>query len=229
MATVTDERTTGDPAEADQVVLLRAIGWSGYRRMLRLRGERPRPRMTYLDGDLLLMSPGHLHERDKERLGAFILLIGEECDIPIRIAGSTTYKRRKKESGTEPDQSYYLANIPRVLNNKKIDLRVDPPPDLSIEVVYSHSADAALEVSRRFGVPEVWVCTEKGLTFRVLGPGRKYAVSDVSPAFPFLKAEEIVDWIRRPEADLRGDVGWIKELRRWVREAVVPRVRGALP
>ncbi len=229
MATVTEtqKRRANRPREADQCVTLAGIGWDGYRRMLRLRGERSRPRMIYLDGDLLLMSPGHLHERDKERFGTFVMVIAEECDIPILMAGSTTYRRRKKRGGFEPDQSYYLGNIPRVLNKKKIHLRVDPPPDLSIEVVYSNSADAAVEVSRRLGVPEVWVCTEKGLTFRVLGPGGIYTESGTSRAFPFVKGDEIVDWVRRAEVDGGSDTSWIKDLRLWVREVVVPRVREA--
>lgn len=211
------------PSSSDQCVSLPGIGWDGYRRVLRLRGERSRPRMIYLDGDLLLMSPGHLHEKDKERFGATILVLAEELDIPMLMAGSTTYRRRKKKGGIEPDQSYYLANAHRVLNKKKIDLRTDPPPDLSIEVVYSHSASAAVEVSRRFGVPEVWTCTEKGLKFLVLGPDGAYAESATSRAFPSVSSSELLAWVRREAPAGSGDTGWVKEFRRWVRETIIPR------
>jgi Uma2 family endonuclease len=219
----TPRRRAIRPRETDQCVVLQGIGWEGYRRVLRLRGERSRPRMIYLDGDLFLMSPGHLHERDKERFGAFVLVLAEELDSPLLMAGSTTYRRQKRKGGIEPDQSYYLANAPRVLNKAKIDLRVDPPPDLSIEVVYSHSSKVAVEVSRRFKIPEVWVCTELGLVFLVLGPDGKYVESASSLAFPFLSAAEIVDWVRLPGEEGLTDIDWVRQVRRWVRETIIPR------
>jgi Uma2 family endonuclease len=223
MATETQKRRAIRPREADQCVTLAGIGWDGYRRMLRMRGERSRPRMIYLDGDLLLMSPGHLHERDKDRFLVFVVEVAVGLGVPCRMAGSTTYRRRKKRGGVEPDQSFYLANAPRVRNKKVINLKIDPPPDLSIEVVYSNSADAAVEVSRRLGIPEVWVCTEKGLTFLVLGPDGDYVESTVSLAFPSLASGEILDWIRRPEAEGESDTDWVIHLRRWVYETLGPR------
>lgn len=223
MATVTPTQPIIEAAEPDQVVTLRGIGWEGYNRMLKLRSWRSRPRMTYLDGDLELMSPGHDHELDKERFSLFIAEVVVGLDIPCIFAGSTTYRRRKKRGGFEPDQSYYLANIPRVRNKKKIDLRIDPPPDLAIEVVYSHAADTAVEVSRRLGVPEVWVCDDSGLRFLLLGPNGRYTEAKVSPTFPHLTAEEILDWVRRPLPEGWSDTDWIKALRRWVRETLIPR------
>ena len=231
MSTATATQTTAEtekrrairPREADQCVVLRGIDWDGYRRMLKLRGDRARPRMIYLDGDLLLMSPGHLHERDKERFGMFVPFVASALRIPFLMAGSTTYRRRKQKGGIEPDQSYYLANAPRILNKKKIDLRVDPPPDLSIEVVYSNSAKTAVEASRRFGIPEVWVCTERGLDFLVLGPDGEYAESPTGRAFPFLSATEILEWIRRPLAEGTSDADWVQDLQNWVRDVLIPR------
>jgi len=227
MSTVTATApTTTEATEPDQCVTLRGIGWDGYNRMLRLRGSRSRPRMIYLDGDLLLMSPGHSHERDKERFGVFIVVIAEELNIPFLMAGSTTYRRRKRRGGVEPDQSYYLANAPRVLNKKDIDLRINPPPDLTIEVVYSHSAENAVEASRRLGVPEMWVCDDEGLKFLVLGADGRHAESPRSLAFPFLTAPEIVAWVRRPEVEGATDIDWIKDLRRWTRETLSVRDGG---
>jgi len=224
MSTATGKRKAIRPREADQCVVLRGIGWDGYRRMLRLRGERSLPRMIYLDGDLLLMSPGYLHETDKERIGLFVVTVASCLGLPFRMAGSTTYRRRKKKGGIEPDKSYYLANAPHVRNKKQIDLRIDPPPDLSIEVVYSHSASAAVEVSRRFGIPEVWVCTEKGLKFLVLGPDGNYAESTTSLAFSVLSTSEVLGWVRRPIAEGESDLEWVLDLQRWVQETLIPRV-----
>jgi Uma2 family endonuclease len=228
MVTVTEAKTVKRrairPREADQCVVLRGIGWDGYRRMLTLRGDRARPRMIYLDGDLLLMSPGHLHERDKERFGMFVVQVAIGLRIAFRTAGSTTYRQRKNRGGIEPDQSYYFANAPRVRNKKSINLKVDPPPDLSIEVVYSHSAKAAIEVSRRFRIPEIWVCTERGLTFLVLGDDGLYVESSTSLAFPYLSPSEVLAWVRRPEGEEYSDLEWSDDLASWIRETVLPRL-----
>jgi len=179
--------------------------------------------MIYLDGDVLLMSPGHLHERDKERFNVFVVEVAVGLGQPMIMAGSTTYRRRKKRGGIEPDQSYYLANVARVRNKKEINLKVDPPPDLSIEVVYSNPADAAVEVSRRFGIPEVWLCDEGGLKFLVLGPDGDYSESQTSRSFPLLSTTEVLDWVRRPQAEGASDTDWVRDLRLWVQDRLIPR------
>ena len=156
--------------DGDQCVVLRDIGWKGYTTLLRVRGKRSIPRMVYLDGSLLLLSPSFFHERLKELLGCFIMILVGELEIPCVMAGSTTFRRRAKRGGVEGDQTYYLANLDRIRGKKKISLKVDPPPDLAIEVVTSHEADDAVEVYRRFRVPEVWICDENQLTILVLQP-----------------------------------------------------------
>ena len=45
----------------DQCVVLRDVGWKGYRTLLRVRGQRPRPRMIYLDGSVYLATTSYLH------------------------------------------------------------------------------------------------------------------------------------------------------------------------
>ena len=124
--------------DGDQCVVLRDIGWKGYTTLLRVRGKRSIPRMVYLDGSLLLLSPSFFHERLKELLGCFIMILVGELEIPCVMAGSTTFRRRAKRGGVEGDQTYYLANLDRIRGKKKISLKVDPPPDLAIEVVTSH-------------------------------------------------------------------------------------------
>ena len=73
-------------------------------------------------------------------------------------AGSTTFRRRAKRGGVEGDQTLLSGQLDRIRGKKKISLKIDPPPDLAIEVVVTHEADEAVEVYRRFRVPEVWIC-----------------------------------------------------------------------
>lgn len=209
---------------SDQVVELSGLDWTGYSKMLRLRGGRSMPRIVYLDGSLLLISPSVPHERLKQRLGLFV----SELTIGLRLScvqtGQTTFRRQGKRGGVEGDQSYYLANADRIKGKRKLDLGDDPPPDLAIEVVHSHDASAALEVYRRLGVPEVWICDEAELQILVLHPEDRYEESPVSRAFPFLQTQEISSRVCQPMSD--DDSEWGADLRLWVRESLEPRLQG---
>jgi Uma2 family endonuclease len=212
-------------ARGDQRVVLSNIGWKGYVTLLRVRGERPVPRMAYLDGSVSLVSPSFSHERLKELLGLFVMVLVEELDIPCIAAGSTTYHRRAKRGGVEGDQTYYFTNLDRIRGMTKISLRRDPPPDLAIEVVTTHSADEAVEIYRRFGVPEVWICDQDRLTILRLQQTGRYSPSDRSPALPTLTSAEIHSWVGRTQD--ASDTAWVKQLRRWAVDVLVPRYREA--
>ena len=53
----------------DQRVCLHDINWEGYESFLALRGEQGGTRVTYLDGELELMSPSINHEIFKKTAG----------------------------------------------------------------------------------------------------------------------------------------------------------------
>lgn len=213
--------------EGDRRVALRNIGWKGYVTLLRLRGERPAPKMVYLDGTVWLMSPTFPHERLKTRLGEFVTEVVVGLRIPFVPSASTTLRRRAKRGGVEGDQTFYLANEGRIRGKDKIDLRTDPPPDLAIEAVCTHEADEAVEVYRRLRVPEVWVCDEAELVILVLRADGRYSRSATSAAFPFLSAAEIHGWVTQPQS--AGELEWIMALRRWVGRTLRPRVRRLRP
>jgi Uma2 family endonuclease len=221
MATATNETIE---TEYDQRIALHGVDWKGYSTLLRLRGERSVPKIVYLDGTVWLVSPAFSHERLKNRLGHFVAEIVVGLAIPCIMAGSTTLRRRAKRGGVEGDQAYYLAHAERIRGKDKIQLGTDPPPDLAVEAVYTHEADAAVEVYRRFMVPEVWVCDEAGLVILVLQPNGRYAESATSVTFPFLSAREVFEWVSRPHGEFDND--WIEELRNWVWRTLRPRVRG---
>jgi Uma2 family endonuclease len=224
MSTTTTKRPARTTeTERDQCVVLREIGWEGYCKVLKARGERNVPRMIYLDGSLILTSPSFTHEHFKARLNRLVTEVVFGLGIPCNPAGSTTFRRRAKRGGVEGDQKYYLANEAKIRGKTEINLRVDPRPDLAIEVVRTHHADAAIEVYRRLKVPEVWIYSHDGLRILELRPDRRYAEVERSAAFPALTAGEIVSWIERPQSE--SETAWITEVRRWVVEVLAPRHR----
>jgi Uma2 family endonuclease len=223
MATVTTEHERDTGTEGDQCVVMRGIGWDGYTKVLRARGERSIPRMVYLDGDLYLMSPAYEHEDLAEALGIFVHEVVTSLGIKHARMGTTTFRRKKNSGGAQGDKAYYLTNAPRIRGKKKLNLRTDPPPDLVIEAVNTHKADAAVEVWRRFGVPEIWVEDGEALTILALQPNGQYAQVTSSIAFPFISAAEIHDWVTRPRPD--QDTKWSLDLREWIAESLAPRLK----
>lgn len=219
--------TTSEPAaetQGDQLVALEGIDWAGYAAMLRLRGEHSLPRMTYLDGRLSLVSPSYRHETLKKLLDYFIASALAGLGVPFLPAGSTTFRRKRKRGGVEADETYYIANRARIQGKAAVDLRIDPPPDLAVEVVVAHDADDAIEVYRRLGVPEVWICTPAEIVMLTLAEDGRYAEVESSAAVPGVRAAEVHSWINRPmEA---GVTAWADEVRRWAAEVVARRPRG---
>jgi Uma2 family endonuclease len=89
--------------------------------------------MAYDRGTLEIISPSSKHESLKQVLARLVEAFSEELGIDIRGTGSTTFKSQLKERVLEPDESYYVQNEARV-RGKEIDLTIDPPPDLAIEI-----------------------------------------------------------------------------------------------
>ena len=226
MATVAVSPNEPKIDAADQCVVMHNVGWNGYLHVLRACGEKGRPIIVYLDGDVSLMSPAYPHEFLKKRLGELVVEVTVGLDIPCTPAGETTFRRRAKNAGAQPDESFYLAHesLIRGKGRENLHLRRDPPPDLVIEAVNTHEADAAVEVWRRFRVPEVWVCDVDSLQILALQRTRQYVEVAQSVSFPFLTAAEILEWASRPQTGSETD--WIKALRAWVRDVLAPRARG---
>jgi Uma2 family endonuclease len=156
-----------DPGLVDQRVLLQGVAWADYERLLDLRGERPVPRMTFLDGDLELMTPSLDHEGLKIRLGRLIDAYADRHGVPLEGFGSWTIRSEQRGRGAEADACYVvgpLSSEPKV-------------PDFAIEVVWTRGAIDKLEVYRGLGVPEVWVWQGRRLRFYALGDaGHRTAV-----------------------------------------------------
>ena len=127
-----------NPALIDQRVLLSGVAWSDYQRLLDLRGDRAGPRMTYLEGELELMSPSVDHESLKKRLARLLEDYARHCDIPLEGFGSWTLHREQHQRGAEPDECYLVGPL----------TGTPTLPDFAIEVVWTRGGLDKLEVYR---------------------------------------------------------------------------------
>lgn len=207
MATVTD-RTAGH-------VVLYNIAWSTYEAIIADNGN-PGTRFTYDRGTLEIMSPSEEHQRCKKLIGRMIETMTEELEIPIRSAGSTTWKNQLKEQGIEADECYYVANEPGVRGRREVDLTIDPPPDLAVEVEITSRWIDKMPIYAGLGVPEVWRYDGKTLCVEQLQPDGGYAQQQQSGSFPFLPLEELQRFLER--RNTTEETNWIRSFRFWVKE-----------
>jgi Uma2 family endonuclease len=219
MATATEPSTI--LPEGERRIVLRGVGWKGYQSLQRIIGDRP-VRLTYDRGDVELMSPQPKHERKKSLLGQLVRILARELHVPVMPMGSTTFNRRDLDKGIEADESFYLGNLERIRDTDHIDLEIDPPPDLAIEVDITRSALDRMGIYSALRVPEIW--RFNGRTLRVLlrTDDGSYRQSQRSAAFPDVAVSELTRFAIREGS--RDENAVVDELQAWVRTELLPRV-----
>ena len=133
MTAKTSQESSAFADAIDQRVRLHDVSWADYEALLRARGEQSGVRVSYLEGELELMTPSVDHESLKKRLARLIEAYAEEADIELEGFGSWTVKSEHKKRGVEADECYVIGPI------------TEPPriPDIAVEVVIVCEVDLA--------------------------------------------------------------------------------------
>jgi Uma2 family endonuclease len=218
------DREVAAIAENGQRFLLHDVGWRGYETMLQLIGDRP-IRLTYDRGNLELRTTSRRHEKNKRLLGRLIDVMTEELEIPRTSDGSTTWRRQVLDRGLEPDECFYLYDHAEQLADKEaVDLDVDPPPDLAIEIDITRSSLDRQGIYAALGVPELWRFDGESLRVFRLRADRTYEPCTASPAFPFLPLDDVVRLLK--QGATMDQSRWGRMVRAWVRNDLAPRYQG---
>jgi Uma2 family endonuclease len=197
-----------------QHIVLDNVSWDFYEHLLAEVGDRP-IRITFDSGRLEIMAPLGIHEDWKKRIGQLIELMCLERDIDVRPGGSTTFRRRDKEKGLEPDECYYLTNLDFMRNKTgEMDLTKDPPPDLAVEIDITSSSIARQPIYAALGVPELWRFDGKKLTVSRLARSGEYKPQKSSSLFPFLPMDEFNRFLKRFENESHNTV--VRAFQKWV-------------
>jgi Uma2 family endonuclease len=214
-------RGAATAAVGEARVLLTNVAWPLYQAIAGARGDRSIPRLTYVDGELELMSPSFRHETLARRLGTFVLMLARGLGRPCLDAGSTRWERMGLDKGKEPDACFYLGHEPAVRGLREIDLEIHPPPDLAIEVEITHALTDALRVYAALGVPEVWRSDGESLRFLHLRDDGTFAEREVSRNFPMLRSWEALG--RLMQADESDQAAWSVAVEAWARDELARR------
>ncbi|OKH36015.1 hypothetical protein NIES2119_18650 [[Phormidium ambiguum] IAM M-71] len=170
------------------IATLKDVTWQEFEEILAELGERRNSRIAYSEGKLEIMVPLPEHERAKILIADLVKAILRSQRRNWEPLGSSTFKR-EEAAGVEPDECFYIQNQQAVIGKDRIDLSIDPPPDLAIEsdVNSKTRTNAYLAIK----VPEIWIYDSGKLKIKLL-QGDRYIESETSPTFPDLAIPEIV-------------------------------------
>ena len=199
----------------EQRVVLRNLSWETYECLLSEHVDCSSPRFTYDRGDLEIMSPSAEHERYNLRIADLVGVLADEMNVKVEGLGSTTFKREDLDRGFEADSCFYVQNFERVRKKEPLDLKVDPPPDLVVEIDITNPSINKLPLFPEFGIPEVWSYNGDRLEMHRFSRGR-YEAADQSAAFPGVSANELKRLIQQGKELDR--TGWLRMTRAWAHE-----------
>lgn len=199
-----------------QRVLLSNVSWQEFEAILEDLGEHRASRVAYDNGTLEIMTPLPEHETNKELVSDLVKALLEELDVEFCSLGSTTFKNQEMNKGIEPDNCFYIQNEAAVRGKNRLDLTLDPPPDLALEIdVTSRTHPSIYEA---LGVPELWRFENGKLQINVLQEG-KYIKCEYSPNFPsFLLIGIIPQYLNQCRTLGRNKT--MRAFRAWVREQI---------
>ncbi len=172
-----------------QRLLLRDVNWEEFEAILAELGEHRSSRIAYYQGLLEIRMPLPKHEREKSLISDAIKMLLEELEIDCECFGSTTFKRQEMGYGIEPDECFYIQNHQRVVGKDRLDLAIDPPPDLALEV--DVTSQTQLEAYLQLGIPELWVYEGNELKIYVL-ESNQYQQTAISPTFSKLPIPSLI-------------------------------------
>jgi Uma2 family endonuclease len=199
----------------DQRMVLEDVSWDFYERMLEEVGDG-HVRLTYDQGRLEIMSPSNFHELVKQTITRLLFVYADETDTVVQSLGSTTFRRQDLEKGLEPDDCFYIEHAADIIGKRELDLTIDPPPDLAIEIDITPPGVKRQPIYAALGVPEVWRYDGRHLHFLHRQSDSGYAPAERSLAFPDLPLAKLNELI---ELGLKqGQTAAVRALRQWLSE-----------
>jgi Uma2 family endonuclease len=196
---------------------LERITWNEYEQMLEEMDEHPGMRVSYDEGRVEIMSPTTEHEEYKDFIYSMVRDLSKELGIKLETRGSATYKQKQFLKGAEPDCSFYVQNASSIIGKRHIDLSVDPPPDVIVEIDITSESLGKFPIYAAFGVPEIWRYDgEHAQIYHLVN--QSYVEAARSLAFACLTAQALTDFIEQSKTE--GQSAALTSFRQWVRTEI---------
>jgi Uma2 family endonuclease len=192
---------------------LQRVGWDEYEQFLAELVDRAGLRVSYDQGRLEIVSPLPEHEEYKGFIYSLARIVSEEMGINLETRGSATLKREREARGAEPDESFYVQNAARVIGKRQIDLTVDPPPDIVVEIDLTTESLRKFAIYAALGVPEIWRYDGQRAQMYQLVDGA-YVEAPASRSFATLTPDALTEFLEQSKT--QGQSVALHEFRRWV-------------
>lgn len=196
-------------------LLLHNISWQEYEDVLAEFQNKAAYRVSYNNGILKIMSPRADHEFPKDCILKMVTVYADEFDIDVESYGSTTYRRRKKSKGVEPDTSFYVQNAAEMRGKNDIDLEKDAPPNVVVEVDVTNESLDKFEIYAALKVPEIWRFDGERFKIHILLESG-YKTVENSVALPLITAAMLSEFLEIARAE--GQTKMLKIFRQKLRE-----------
>jgi Uma2 family endonuclease len=197
------------------VLALDNITWEEYEQITEDFEERPNIRVTYDQGKLEIVTTSRLHEFWKVMIAGMARIVCEEARLNMEEYGGATWQKEELLKAVEADTCFYVSNPGIVIGKDEIDISVDPPPDVMVEVDKANQSLNKFSIYAAFGVPEIWRCDVRRNRIQMLElRGSVYVEIPSSRAFPVLTGAILVDLIARSRTD--GQMAALSAFRHWI-------------
>jgi Uma2 family endonuclease len=200
---------------AGGTLILTDVPWEAYEQLLAELGDGYSVRISYYRGRLEIMSPSMKHEKLKDLIQNLAVMAADEAGLALESCGSTTFKQEQLAQGVEPDTCFYIKNAARMTGKDQVDLTVDPPPDVVVEVDVSHESSFKFDLYAGMGVPEFWRYDGRRVQIYHL-TGQAYSVQPASRALPALTGDVLSQFLEQAKAE--GQSAARQSFRAWLRD-----------
>ncbi len=180
----------------DQILILSGMTWLDFENLD--SEEYSGYRISYFEGEIIIVSPGRNHERIAEMINYLVVAYCRKHNILFFPFRSTTLKIPPLV-GKEPDVSFAF-NTDKNL------------PDLAIEVIFSSGGIVDLQKYQALGIKEVWFWQNNHMIFYQL-KDNNYQTTESSQYLPKLKSSILIDYVNRglTESPLIIEADFIKQ------------------
>ena len=215
-ATLANYRDAVDHLPEGATLLVREVLWEDYEGLLEELAGRPGIRASYDRGNLEIMSPLPDHEQYKRFFERMIDALGDYLDMNVEPLGSATWKKKADARGTEPDTCYYVANAERIIGKRSIDLSIDPPPDLAVEIDSTNESLSKVPIYASLKVPEIWRYEVRHNRVQMYGlRGNDYVETASSVSFPVLTPVALAEFVEVKKT--KGQKAAMAAFRNWLK------------
>lgn len=188
------------------------ISWEEYKRLLDDLGESRSVRVSYDRGRLEIVTTSTLHELYTHLLQYLARAYADETDSVMECYGSATMKVAEFKQGAEPDSCFYVRGASQVIGKRQIELGVDPPPDVIVEVDISHTSKRKFSFYGNLGVPEIWIFRRRLQIYALTEKG--YTEAAESLAFPLLTGDQLTQFLEQGKTE--GQSAALRAFRQWL-------------